>query len=70
MSNNAQARINPAFIDTWAAAYASAGDFQRAIELQEEAVALAEDTESEVRHLLELHLRNYRDRKALTEQVP
>ena len=70
MSNNTQARSNPEFIDTWAAAYAAAGDFQRAIELQEEAVALADETPSEIKQLLELHLRNYRDRKALTEQVP
>lgn len=70
MSNNTEAQSNPAYIDTWAAAYAAAGDFQRAIELQEEAVALAEETQSEVKQLLELHLRNYRDRKALTEKVP
>ncbi len=70
MSNNAQARSWPAYIDTWAAAYAAAGDFRRAIELQEEAVAIAVETESEVKQLLELHLRNYRDRKALTEKVP
>ena len=70
MLNNAQARTDPALIDTWAAAYASAGDFRRAIELQEEAVAIAEETRSEHKQLLELHLRNYHDRKALTEKVP
>ena len=70
MSNNAKARTSAEFIDTWAAAYASAGDFQRAIELQEEAVAIAEENQSEVKPLLELHLQNYRDRKALTEKVP
>ena len=70
MATNTKARTSPAFIDTWAAAYAAAGDFRRAIELQEEAVALADQTQSEVKQILELHLRNYRDRKALTEQVP
>ena len=70
MSNNAQARTSAAFIDTWAAAYAAAGDFRRAIELQEEAVAIAEETQSEDKDVLELHLQNYRDQKALTEKVP
>ncbi|MCY4128509.1 MAG: tetratricopeptide repeat protein [Gammaproteobacteria bacterium] len=70
MSNNAQARTSAAFIDTWAAAYAATGDFRRAIELQEEAVAIAEQTQSEDKDLLELHLQNYRDQKALTEKVP
>lgn len=70
MSNNAQARTSAEFIDTWAAAYAAAGDFRRAIELQEEAVAIAEETQSEHKQLLELHLQNYHDRKALTEKVP
>ena len=70
MSNNAKARVSPAFIDTWAAAYAAAGDFQQAIKLQEEAVAIAAENQSDVTQLLELHLRNYRDRKALTEMVP
>lgn len=70
MSNNAEARTSPEYIDTWAAAYAAAGDFRRAIELQEEAVARADETESDVKQILELHLRNYQDRKALTEKVP
>ena len=70
MSNNAQARTDPALIDTWAAAYAAAGDFRRAIELQEEAVAIAEENQSDYRQILKLHLRNYQERKALTEKVP
>ena len=70
MSSNAQARTSPAYIDTWAAAYAAAGDFRRAIELQEEAVAIAAETQAEEKKLLELHLQNYRDQKALTEKVP
>ncbi|MCY4094735.1 MAG: tetratricopeptide repeat protein [Gammaproteobacteria bacterium] len=70
MSNNAKARTSPEYIDTWAAAYAAAGDFRRAIELQEEAVAIAEESQSDVKQILELHLRNYQERKALTEKVP
>ena len=71
MTSNEQARNLPAYIDTWAAAYAAAGDFRRAIELQQEAVALAEQRqEGNVKAVLESHLRDYKDRKALTEKVP
>lgn len=70
MTNNETARNTPAFMDTWAAAYAAAGDFQRAIELQEEAVAIASQTSSDVQAVLEAHLQNFKDQQALTEQVP
>ncbi len=70
MQQNEAAREHPAYIDTWAAAYAAAGNFQRAIELQEEALAKAESTQSDIHHLLKAHLQNYKERKALTEEVP
>lgn len=70
MAKNEAARNSPAYMDTWAAAYAAVGDFQRAIELQEQAVAIAAKTASNVRPILEAHLQHYKDRQALTEQVP
>ena len=36
---NGQAREDPAYLDTWAAAYAAIGNFERAITIQEEAIA-------------------------------
>lgn len=36
---NGQARDDPAYLDTWAAAYAAIGNFERAITIQQEAIA-------------------------------
>lgn len=36
---NGQARDDPAYLDTWAAAYAAIGNFERAIAIQQEAIA-------------------------------
>lgn len=38
--DSADARRNPAYLDTWAAAYAANGDFERAISIQEQAIAI------------------------------
>ena len=71
MTTNEDARTRPGYIDTWAAAYAAAGDFQRAIELQEEALAIADQIQmTEVKEVLESHLQDYKESKALTEEVP
>ena len=37
---SASARQDPAYLDTWAAAYAANGDFERAIAIQQEAIAI------------------------------
>ena len=72
MSSNQQARQIPAYIDTWAAAYAAAGDFTRAIELQKEALQLAEHNQEDaaVANQLKSHLGYFEQQKALSEEVP
>ncbi len=58
-----EARHNPAYLDTWAAAYAANGDFERAISVQQEAIAIeqakSQRERSDVDVLLE-HLAAFR----------
>ena len=64
-AEDADARANPAYLDTWAAAYAANGDFERAISIQQEAIAIeqarteAEGGRSDLAVLLE-HLAAFR----------
>jgi thiol-disulfide isomerase/thioredoxin len=51
---------DPAIADTLAAAYAAAGDMQKAVEAQERAVKLAKGTEQEQDKSLTEHLEKYR----------
>lgn len=70
MERNEAARRTPAYLDTWAAAYAANGDFERAISVQEKAVEQAiseEDTDLPI--LLE-HLEAFRAGKEISEEVP
>jgi TPR repeat protein len=71
MTVNEAARARPEYLDTWAAAYAATGDFDRAIELQQQALAAAEALEFEsVMEILETHLQAFRDGQAITETAP
>lgn len=71
MSANADARGRPEYLDTWAAAYAAEGDFDRAIELQEDALASAEEKELEgVLDVLREHLDAFRNGQTITETAP
>ena len=56
---------NPAVVDTLAAAYARAGDFDNAVSMQERAIAMQERAEPGMHERLDL----YRNGKAYTEPV-
>lgn len=72
MANDEGSRANPAIVDTWAAVHAALGNFERAIELQREALAraireqLSQDLIDEIRS----HLNRYLQGEALSEAVP
>ncbi len=71
MDANEAARARPEYLDTWAAAYAANGDFERAIELQEQALAAAQALEFEgVMDILQTHLDAFRDGQTITETAP
>lgn len=71
MESNPTARQNPAFIDTWAAAHAANGQFERAIELQTEALAAAREGDDEdVIVELESHLALFQSGDVVIDPIP
>lgn len=71
MTKDNSARRRPEYLDTWAAAYAANGDFDRAVSLQEEALAVAESQEqTDVLDVLREHLETFRAGKTITERAP
>lgn len=71
MEVDSDARQRPEYLDTWAAACAANGDFDRAVELQEEALAAATAEEFEgVQDVLQLHLKAFQDGQTITEVAP
>ena len=72
MTRNEVARGEPAYIDTWAAAYAANGDFERAIELQREALdeASAKEIDDETINVLREHLQAFEAGRTITELIP
>ena len=71
MSNNTEAQQRPEYLDTWAAANAANGDFDRAIVLQEQAVAVAvADQKEDVLGILREHLEAFHNGQSITEQAP
>lgn len=64
------ARRVPAYLDTWAAAHAANGDFERAISVQEEAIELAARGNAEELDVLQEHLEAFRAGKLISEDVP
>jgi hypothetical protein len=71
MTINDAARQRPEYLDTWAAACAANGDFDRAVAIQEEALAAATGQEFEgVQDVLQLHLKAFQDGQTITEVAP
>ncbi|MCZ6887532.1 MAG: tetratricopeptide repeat protein [Gammaproteobacteria bacterium] len=71
MQQDQAARQTPAFLDTWAAAHAATGDFQRAVELQQDAVAQAtEQQQTDVLDILKEHLQAFQSGETITDAVP
>ena len=73
MTNSEEARQSPQFLDTWAAAYAATGNFKRAIELQSEALSLANASENipeEHLRAIREHLEAFKNGEKLTEPIP
>lgn len=71
MTSDADARKNPAYLDTWAAAYAANGHFDRAIDVQQEAVSEAEALEqTDVVDILREHLDAFHKGQTIIDPVP
>jgi TPR repeat protein len=71
MTTNAEARQRPEYLDTWAATYAATGNFERAVLLQEEALAAAAAGDfGDVEEILQKHLEFFRSRQTLYEVIP
>jgi len=71
MNADEEARKNPAYLDTWAAAYAANGNFPRAITLQQQAVDAAKDKEeSDVVAVLQEHLDAFQRGQTVIDPVP
>ena len=71
MEANDVARRTPAYLDTWAAAHAANGRFDRAIDLQEEAVEQATiNNATDVLDILREHLEAFRAGETISDVVP
>ncbi len=71
MESDEQARARPEYLDTWAATYAAAGNFERAVSLQQQAVKAARDADDEsVLDILQQHLDDFSAGRTLSETVP
>ncbi|MBX3706177.1 MAG: sel1 repeat family protein [Pseudomonadales bacterium] len=71
MTNDSAARARPEYLDTWAAIYAASGDFERAVSLQEEAIAAATAGDfGDVEEILRKHLEYFRSGQTISEAIP
>lgn len=71
MEASSEARSRPEFLDTWAATHAASGDFERARELQQQALKAAEAEDyQEVLEILRKHLEAFEAGRTISEEVP
>ena len=71
MTENEAANERPEYLDTWAATYAATGDFERAIEIQNQAIQTATAQEREdVMEILKTHLDQFEANETITEPAP
>ncbi|MCY3883422.1 MAG: hypothetical protein OXG24_00750 [Gammaproteobacteria bacterium] len=73
MTNSETARQSPQFLDTWAAAYAATGNFKRAVELQREALSIANSRDNisdEHLRAIREHLESFENREKVTKSIP
>ncbi len=71
MAADDEARANPAFLDTWAAAYAATGDFENATAVQKKAVdAAAAQEQSDDLEVLTQHLEAFKRGETVVDPVP
>ena len=68
MQASSLAREKPEFLDTWAAALAANGQFEKAIEIQNRAISKAtEQDRDDVLQILEKHLKSFKLNQPITE---
>jgi TPR repeat protein len=71
MEANSEARSRPEYLDTWAATYAANGNFEKAVQLQEQALTAATEAErDDVIDILRKHLEAFQSGKTISESVP
>ena len=68
---SASARKDPAYLDTWAAAYAANGDFERAIAIQQEAIeqARSDSRQRQTLTILLKHLAAFRAGERISDEA-
>ncbi len=71
MTANEDARARPEYLDTWAATHAANGDFARAVDLQQQALTKATETDrDDVIDILQEHLTLFRASTPINEKAP
>jgi len=71
MRADEEARSNPAYLDTWAAAHAANGKFSEAIDLQKQALQAAKDRDQDGDlEELNAHLKLFTENTAIIDPVP
>lgn len=71
MEKDEEARQRPEYLDTWAAIHAANGEFDRAVELQQQALARAKaENRDDVLEILDTHLKMFQAGEVIIERAP